>query len=89
MSYLFFLARSQPDSYVLEGASLVNAEKRSIGFTDCADVWVNAAADDWNFLSDQWFDGKLFETCSLVPCKSHEGLTADFGSMFEAWKKGT
>ena len=87
MSHLHFLVKQNGDAVILEGACIVSPETRKISFTDCADVWVNACVDDWKYINDEWFGGKLFETCLLVPCRSHDGLSVDFGSMVSKWKK--
>jgi hypothetical protein len=87
MSHLYFLVKRQNDAVILDGASMVSTDTKKIGFTDCPDVWVNACIDDWMFLNDEVFDGRLFDECFLIPCLSNQVLTVDFGSMVARWKR--
>ena len=87
MTCLYFLVKQNIDAVILDGAFIVSPDTKKIGFTDSPDVWVNACLDDWQHINNQWFDGKLFEQCFLIPCRSHECLSADFGSMVAKWKK--
>lgn len=86
MSDLYFLVRQESDAVILDGACSVSVDTKMVWFAADPDVWVNACLEDWQHINNDWFDGCLFDSCFLVPCKSNESLSVDFGSLVASWK---